>query len=34
MKWGAERLLDTLPPFHSPLPDIPHHPPPFEGPPI
>ena len=34
MKWRAERLLDTRPPFPSPLPDIPHHPPTFEGHPI
>ena len=33
MKWGAKRLSATRPPFLSPLPNIPHHPPPpNEGP--
>ena len=31
MRWGAERLLDAHPSFLSPIPDIPHHHPTFEG---
>ena len=34
MKWGAERLSDTRPPFLSPPPNIPHNPPPIEDHPI
>ena len=34
MKWGAERLLDALPPFLSPIPDIPHPHPTFEDDPV